>query len=167
MIAQGFIGRIAALLNRIRPTKLHRQAMDITNQNFCEKLPYVESSIHDAIFVSIDGEFTGLSVQGQQISSLDTLEERYEKTKESTTKFLMVQFGLCTFHYDVKKNSYSNRAFNFYLWPKPFNRQATDRRFVCQTSSIDFLSQVSFLKNQTRQDFPSKKQVSVYLCVKI
>ena len=118
--------------------------MDITNQNFTEKLPYVESSIHDAIFVSIDGEFTGLSVQDQQISNLDALEERYAKTKNSATKFLMVQFGLCTFHYNAKKNNYSNRAFNFYLWPKPFNRQATDRHFVCQTSSIDFLSQHNF-----------------------
>jgi poly(A)-specific ribonuclease len=151
MIAQIFVRRIAALLNRIRPTSLPRKAMDITIENFSEKLPYVETSIHDAIFVSIDGEFTGLSLQDQQISNLDTLEERYAKTRNSTTKFLMVQFGLCTFHYDSKKNSYSNRAFNFYLWPKPFNRQATDKRFICQTSSIDFLSQVSLPKiNPTR-----------------
>ena len=156
MIAKGVIGSIAALLNRIKPTRLPRKTMDITNQNFSEKLPYVETSINDAIFMSIDGEFTGLSLQDSRISHLDTLEERYSKIKNSTSEFLMVQFGLSTFHFDAKKNSYSNRAFNFYLWPKPHNRQATDRRFACQTSSIDFLSQVSCPKIQSRKDFTVK-----------
>ena len=144
MFIQGTFNRILSLINRTKQTVSPRRAMDITIQNFDEKLPYVETSIDDAIFVSIDGEFTGLSLQDQQISSLDTLEERYEKIKNSTSKLLMVQFGLCTFHYDAKKNGYTNRAFNFYLWPKPVHRHAPDRRFICQTSSIDFLSQVRF-----------------------
>ena len=151
MVVQRFVGRITALFSRTKPTIFSKKAMDITNENFNEKLPYIETSISESIFVSIDGEFTGLSLTEQQISNLDTLEERYGKIKQSTTKFLMVQVGLCTYHYDTQNNSYSNRAFNFYVWPKPVNRQATDRRFLCQTSSIDFLSQVSFQK--CRNDF--------------
>ena len=139
---QAAIGRILTLLNRIRTTERSKKIMDITTQNFKEKLPYIETSIDDAIFLSIDGEFTGLNIPEHQVSQLDTIEERYEKVRNSTTKFMMVQFGLCTFHYDVMKKQYTNRAFNFYLWPKPFHRHAPDRRFVCQTSSIDFLTQV-------------------------
>ena len=144
MFFQGAVKRISALFRLIKPTASSKKAMEITAQNFDEKLPYVEKSIEDSIFIAIDGEFTGLNLQDQQISNLDTLEERYEKTKNATSNFLMVQFGLCTFHYDVKKNCYSNRAFNFYIWPKPFRRNAPDRRFICQTSSIDFLSQVTY-----------------------
>ena len=57
--------------------------MDITAINFDEKLPYLESSIEDAIFVAVDTEFTGLSIEDQKISSLDTLEERYEKIRNA------------------------------------------------------------------------------------
>ena len=38
------------------------------------------------------------------------------------------QFGLCTFHYDPVKKLYRNRAFNFYVWPRPFSRAAPDPR---------------------------------------
>ena len=55
-----------------------------------------------------------------------------------------MQFGLCTFHYDEASDSYTNRAFNFYVWPRPYARTAPDPRFLCQTSSIDFLSTQNF-----------------------
>jgi hypothetical protein len=103
--------------------------MDVTNKNFAEKLPLIEASIDDAIFVAIDGEFTGLNCKETAISSLDTAAERYLKAQKSTTKFLLVQFGLCTFHYDPVKKVYSNRAFNFYVWPRPFSRAAPDPRY--------------------------------------
>ena len=142
MLLQGVLNRVKALRSVIKPRKTLKPVMDITAINFDEKLPYLESSIEDAIFVAVDTEFTGLSIEDQKISSLDTLEERYEKIRTSTSKFLMIQFGLSTFHYDMKKNSYSNRTFNFYVWPKRYHRQAPDRRFICQASSIDFLAQV-------------------------
>ena len=143
MYLQGALSRILSVLKKIKLFSPQRQTMDVTAQNFDEKLAYIESSIDDSIFLSIDTEFTGLNIENQSISSLDTLEERYEKSRKSTSQFLMIQFGLSTFHYDVQKTSYSNRTFNFYVWPKPIHRRAPDRRFMCQTSSIDFLTQVN------------------------
>ena len=105
-----------------------KQKMEITSKNFAEKFPLIEASIDDAIFVAIDGEFTGLSCKDDAISGIDTASERYLKAQKSTTKFLLVQFGLCTFHYDPKKKVYTNRAFNFYVWPRPFSRAAPDPR---------------------------------------
>ena len=64
--------------------------------------------------------------------------------QQSARQFLLVQFGLCTFHYDEASDSYTNRAFNFYVWPRPYARTAPDPRFLCQTSSIDFLSTQNF-----------------------
>ena len=64
--------------------------------------------------------------------------------QESARQFLLVQFGLCTFHYDAASDTYTNRAFNFYVWPRPYARTAPDPRFLCQTSSIDFLSTQNF-----------------------
>ena len=71
-------------------------------------------------------------------------QERYGKVQQSARQFLLVQFGLCTFHYDEPSDSYTNRAFNFYVWPRPYSRTAPDPRFLCQTSSIDFLSTQNF-----------------------
>jgi hypothetical protein len=56
--------------------------MEITSKNFVEKLPLIEASIDDALFVAIDGEFTGLSCKDEAIGSLDTPAERYAKVKQ-------------------------------------------------------------------------------------
>ena len=141
MFLQNAVRRVLSVIN-LKSFSPQKQIMDVTALNFDEKLAYIENSIDESIFLSIDSEFTGLNIDKHQISGLDTLDERYEKSRISTTQFLMVQFGLSTFHYDVQKRSYSNRTFNFYVWPKPLHRRAPDRRFLCQTSSIDFLTQV-------------------------
>ena len=56
----------------------------------------------------------------------------------------MVQFGLSTFHYVKTSDSYESRTYNFYVWPRPCSRSAPDPRFLCQTSSIDFLINQNF-----------------------
>lgn len=122
-----------------------RAKMEITNKNFTDKLTLIEKAIASADFIAIDGEFTGLSNnEAGRNAAMDTPAERYDKVRESANKFLLVQFGLCTFHYNAKKDKYTNRAFNFYVWPKPYSRSAPDPRFVCQTSSIDFLINQDF-----------------------
>ena len=146
MYLQSAFRLITKFVKNIKLLYPQKQTMDVTAKNFDEQLAYIESSIDESIFLSIDTEFTGLNIENQQISGLDTLEERYEKSKNSTSQFLMIQFGLSTFHYDLQKRSYSNRTFNFYVWPKPLHRRAPDRRFMCQTSSIDFLTQVNIKK---------------------
>lgn len=39
---------------------------------------------------------------------------------------------------------YSQRSYNFYVFPKPMNRQVPDSRFMCQASSIAFLVNQDF-----------------------
>ncbi|XP_006015587.1 poly(A)-specific ribonuclease PARN isoform X3 [Alligator sinensis] len=58
--------------------------------------------------------------------------------------FLLFQFGLCTFKYDHTEEKYIMKSFNFYIFPKPFNRSSPDVKFVCQSSSIDFLANQGF-----------------------
>ncbi|XP_077843232.1 poly(A)-specific ribonuclease PARN isoform X9 [Macaca mulatta] len=58
--------------------------------------------------------------------------------------FLLFQFGLCTFKYDYTDSKYITKSFNFYVFPKPFNRSSPDVKFVCQSSSIDFLASQGF-----------------------
>ena len=106
--------------SKLRPNK--KLNMEVTKNNFAEKLPLIEAAIDDADFISIDGEFTGLNLAATRHSALDTPVEVYGKTRKSCDNFLLVQFGLCTFHYDKKRDKYTNRAFNFYVWPRPYSR---------------------------------------------
>jgi len=129
---------LARISNIVKP-----RTMEITSSNFKEKLPEIEAAIDTASFLAIDGEFTGLNAY-RGISHFDLPAERYDKLQESARQFLLVQFGLCTFHYEPSTDSYSNQAFNFYVWPRPCSRSAPDPRFLCQTSSIDFLTNQNF-----------------------
>uniref|UniRef100_A0A4X2KRR1 Poly(A)-specific ribonuclease PARN n=1 Tax=Vombatus ursinus TaxID=29139 RepID=A0A4X2KRR1_VOMUR len=46
----------------------------------------------------------------------------------------------CIFHF----HRYIMKSFNFYVFPKPFSRTSPDVKFVCQSSSIDFLANQGF-----------------------
>ncbi|XP_054848743.1 poly(A)-specific ribonuclease PARN [Eublepharis macularius] len=121
--------------------------MEMTRSNFKENLGKVYEAIEEADFLAIDGEFSGIS-DGPSVSALtngfDTPEERYQKLKKHSMSFLLFQFGLCTFKYDLTEAKYIMKSFNFYIFPKPFNRTSPDVKFVCQSSSIDFLANQGF-----------------------
>ncbi|MBZ3869760.1 Poly(A)-specific ribonuclease PARN [Sciurus carolinensis] len=95
--------------------------------NFKSNLQTVYQAIEEADFFAIDGEFSGIS-DGPSVTALtngfDTPEERYQKLK--------------------KASGYVTKSFNFYVFPKPFNRSSPDVKFVCQSSSIDFLASQGF-----------------------
>ncbi|KAI6076803.1 Poly(A)-specific ribonuclease PARN isoform X2 [Aix galericulata] len=115
--------------------------------DFKDNLSKVCEAIEEADFLAIDGEFSGIS-DGPSVSALtngfDTPEERYQKLKKHSMDFLLFQFGLCTFKYDHTEEKYIMKSFNFYIFPKPFNRSSPDVKFVCQSSSIDFLANQGF-----------------------
>nr|XP_060505708.1 poly(A)-specific ribonuclease PARN [Panthera onca] len=117
--------------------------MEIIRSNFKSNLQKVYQAIEEADFFAIDGEFSGIS-DGPSVTALtngfDTPEERYQKLKKHSMDFLLFQFGLCTFKYDYTDSKYITKSFNFYVFPKPFNRSSPDVKFVCQVGSrIDFL----------------------------
>ncbi|XP_071783778.1 poly(A)-specific ribonuclease PARN isoform X1 [Centroberyx gerrardi] len=121
--------------------------MEVTRKNYKDCLNTVYSAIEEADFLAIDGEFSGIS-DGPNVSALtnglDTPEERYTKLKKHSMDFLLFQFGLCTFKYDQTASKYIMKSFNFYIFPKPFNRTSPDIKFICQSSSIDFLASQGF-----------------------
>ncbi|XP_019718110.1 poly(A)-specific ribonuclease PARN isoform X2 [Hippocampus comes] len=121
--------------------------MEVTRKSFKDCLILVYTAIEEADFLAIDGEFSGIS-DGPSVSALtnglDTPEERYTKLKKHSMDFLLFQFGLCTFKYDQKDAKYVTKTFNFYIFPKPFNRTSPDIKFICQSSSIDFLASQGF-----------------------
>ena len=83
--------------------------MEITKTNFRSRLPEIEAAIDSSVFVAVDGEFTGL-VADKGNSHFDLPHERYENIQESATQFLLVQFGLATFHYDATTDTYSHQV---------------------------------------------------------
>jgi poly(A)-specific ribonuclease len=117
--------------------------MDITKDNFDASLALVEDTIvRWADFCAIDLEFTGVETCASKNHYLDTINERYKRVVANAPDFIIIQFGLCAFKHDSTTNSYLARPFNFSLFPQSF--RTIDKRFVCQASAMQFLSQNNF-----------------------
>lgn len=125
--------------------------MDITAHNFKDSISEIEKAINEATFLTVDAEFTGLHVS-KTIHAFDTPEERYNKLRKGALDFMLIQFGLCTFKCNDASQRYEHKAFNFYVFPKPFKRNGPDVRFMCQSSSIDFLLSQGFDFNKLFRD---------------
>ncbi|KAG5879707.1 hypothetical protein JTB14_008533 [Gonioctena quinquepunctata] len=117
--------------------------MEVTSANFRSVLPKVEKAIEDCLFLSIDCELTGLNVT-RNINAFDTPSDYYEKVKTNCKDFLVIQYGLSTFRYNVEEKNFKQQSYNFYIFRRPVNRNIQDQRFLCQTSSIDFLISQGF-----------------------
>ena len=118
--------------------------MNVTRHNFSECLRDLRKDLKLSTcrFVAIDTEFTGLSPNElERERYLDTLEERYRKVKRAGESFLITQFGLSTVHLN-KKDQFHIKTWNFYVFPRPYG--SLDERFLCQASSLQFLSEHGF-----------------------
>ncbi|KAG8230255.1 hypothetical protein J437_LFUL009793, partial [Ladona fulva] len=111
--------------------------------NFQEKFRDVKESLDKASIVSLDCELTGLhSIEGFQPSLFDSGAERYEKLRTGVDQLLVIQLGLTAFILNKEEDEYLARTFTFYLLPTSF--LSVDTRFVCQASSLCFLSYAGF-----------------------
>ncbi|XP_076653140.1 poly(A)-specific ribonuclease PARN isoform X2 [Halictus rubicundus] len=117
--------------------------MEVTRLNFQEILSELDDVIKHASFLAIDGEFTGLN-SGPDAGAFDVPAQYYAKLRAGSMDFLLVQFGLSVFTFDTDTRKYSQRSYNFYVFPRPLNLTAPDSRFMCQASSIAFLSAQDF-----------------------
>lgn len=104
-------------------------------------MPLIEKSIKAADFLVIDCEFTGL-LSGRDPTIFDTPSEYYTRLLSGSSEFMLIQFGLCAFYWDSKKQTYINEAYNFYLFPR--GRPGSERMFLCSSSSLEFLSAQGF-----------------------
>lgn len=58
---------------------------------------------NSAQFITFDTEFTGLKVEGASpLNYFDTLEDIYTKDRLKAETFMVIQYGIVTFHYDEK-----------------------------------------------------------------
>ncbi|CAO3643359.1 unnamed protein product [Cunninghamella echinulata] len=104
--------------------------MEISRHDFIKKVPIVKEAIDKCDFMAIDTELS---------------ENRYKEYKEATEKFVVIQFGLCTFKWDNPSGRYIAKAFNFYIFPTSVTgRSQTNRIFQVQAQAFDFLSKQAF-----------------------
>ncbi|KAG9294617.1 hypothetical protein G9A89_008096 [Geosiphon pyriformis] len=119
--------------------------MEILKDNFQELLPTIEKAIKEADFIALDTELTGLNDRIEQIKIFDDPQSRFTKVRTGATKFLIIQFGLCTFTYSEADNTFVARPFNFYIFPANADRKDfNDLCFLCSGSSLQFLSKCGF-----------------------
>ncbi|GKD55861.1 poly(A)-specific ribonuclease PARN, partial [Tanacetum coccineum] len=119
---------------------------NVTQSNFESSLADLRGHVRDSDFVEIDLEMTGLtSAPWREMFEFDRFDVRYLKVKDSIEKFVVVQFGVCLFHWDSVKKSFVPHPHNFYIFPRQEVRGCdTSYEFLCQTSSIDFLAKYQF-----------------------
>lgn len=124
--------------------------MEIPRQQFLSLLPQVQEAINECDFVSIDTELSGLHRTGRS-KRIDTLSNRYAEYKEATERFIIIQFGLCTFKWDEPSGRFLAKPFNFYIFPTSMTGKIQpDRIFMTQAQAFDFLSKQSFDFNKVK-----------------
>ncbi|KAI9305754.1 ribonuclease H-like domain-containing protein [Cunninghamella echinulata] len=118
--------------------------MEISRKDFIKKVPIVKEAIDECDFMAIDTELSGLHRPFSK-KRFDTLENRYKEYKEATERFVVIQFGLCTFKWDNPSGRYIAKAFNFYIFPTSITgKSQTNRIFQVQAQAFDFLSKQAF-----------------------
>lgn len=109
--------------------------MEVTKDNFFEIYPTIREQISKAIFISIDEEFSGISIPNEREfrnRKDDTPEKRYSKMKDVAERYSIIQFGLCIYCFD-ENGCIISYPYNFYVFPE------SGRDIVLSASSMDFL----------------------------
>ena len=127
--------------------------MKITRQTFPDALATVVAACSRASFVAIDCEMTGLATsKALMSSSIDSLDSRWARVRDSAASMGLVQFGVCPFEWDAgagadKQGAFVARPFSFYLFPRvsPIGRESGvpgeggDSFFVATSATLEFL----------------------------
>uniref|UniRef100_A0A1B6LCA4 Uncharacterized protein n=1 Tax=Graphocephala atropunctata TaxID=36148 RepID=A0A1B6LCA4_9HEMI len=120
---------------------------EVVKSNFKELYPKISKSLKKAAFIAIDSEFSGLVSHPKLKNSLfDSCADRYLKLKCSIEQFTIFQFGLAIFHFNRDANQYTVDVYSFYTFPCSFG--PVDNRFLCQTTSWEFLQAHNFNFNK-------------------
>ncbi|KAI8367533.1 CAF1 family ribonuclease-domain-containing protein [Radiomyces spectabilis] len=118
--------------------------MEISRQQFRDELPAIKAAIDECDFIALDTELSGLHRPGTS-KRIDSLANRYAEYREATERFIITQFGMCTFKWDQPSGRYIAKAFNFYIFPTSMTgRIQPNRVFMCQAQALDFLSKQAF-----------------------
>lgn len=123
--------------------QLKKTRMDITRDNFLEHYQEVIEQIKGCSFIAFDTEFSGLLEEGFRETYIDVPSERYEKLRQGTQQFVIMQFGLCLFK-KISATKYTAQPYNFFVFPASPTPKKIDLRFLCQASSMTFLAENNF-----------------------
>ena len=115
----------------------------VTLDNFDRVYPEICQKVDKCCFVAIDCEFTALRPDpGLKNSLFDSIQERYHKLSQPPVHSIISQIGLSMFEQNIEKNTFMASTYNFYICPRSF--ASVDETFVCQASSLEFLSRYNF-----------------------
>jgi hypothetical protein len=93
--------------------------MEISLENFTEKLPLISKSIQTADFIAFDTEFSGNKLTlDDKPHEFDTFADKYRKNSHAVKNLLAFQVGITTFSWSTCKRKYVGRPFNFLLFPR-------------------------------------------------
>jgi poly(A)-specific ribonuclease len=130
---------------------MSKYVVEVTRENFSRLLPTILTSIEASDFYAIDTELTGLcSSKSHRYSSFDDLQARYLKVRDSAVNFGILQIGLSCFRWLRNKKKWDHTTFSFFVFPDTSSTvSSNDKKFSCQISSINFLSQNGFDFNKS------------------
>ncbi|XP_066249816.1 poly(A)-specific ribonuclease PARN-like [Euwallacea similis] len=126
--------------------------MEVTQSNFNSVLIEVQTAINNCTFLSIDCELTGLKTAVNSVNAFDSPKQYYEKIIKDCREFLVIQYGITLFRFDNDADCFKHKSYNFYTFRRPINKFIQDQRFLCQTSSVDFLIGNGFDFNKLFKD---------------
>ncbi|KAJ8765081.1 hypothetical protein K2173_010562 [Erythroxylum novogranatense] len=117
----------------------------VTKSNFDSTFADLRAHVRAADFVAIDLEMTGVtSAPWRESFEFDRSDIRYLKVKDSAEKFAVVQFGVCPFRWDHHRDAFISHPHNFFIFPRQELESGASYEFLCQTTSMDFLSKYQF-----------------------
>ncbi|KAI8146903.1 ribonuclease H-like domain-containing protein [Fennellomyces sp. T-0311] len=117
--------------------------MEILKDDFVKRFPLVADAILDADCIAIDCEFSGLRLNTAPQSQFDDLQMRYEKLREASKEFSIIQYGVCAFK-KTGSRQYSAKPFNFYIFGGDTPNMTSQRSFLSSASSLQFLRSHNF-----------------------
>lgn len=122
--------------------------MEVTKHNYTQLFKAITQHVKSSTFIAFDLEFTGLNVHKRlKNTSLDTMQHRYMKLRESVSAFWPLQIGICCF--ELYEHKAVVHPYSFYLFPLTIEGS---RIYSIQPSSISFLVNHGFNFNKSFQD---------------
>ncbi|KAJ8660618.1 hypothetical protein O0I10_003666 [Lichtheimia ornata] len=117
--------------------------MEILKQDFVRSLPEIKKALLEADCISIDAEFTGLMTSGHHFQHSDDMNDRYRKMRQAAKEFSIIQYGVCAFK-KVDDRHYTAKPFNFFIFGGDTEGMSSQRTFLSNASSLQFLREHKF-----------------------
>lgn len=108
--------------------------MNVDKDNFLEQFPKIKEKLNKATFIAFDEEMTGIfpADPTKRNSKIDDADSRFAKMTSVSSKFCIMQIGLCIF-IQKSDSEYEVSPYNFLLFPSNQNAD-----IVMSASTVEF-----------------------------